>query len=231
MRRWVAAFGLIALTFPAIAADYEPPIFGGSPYMPAPPTYTRWSGFYAGGQQGYGTTTTDFTRDQAIGPSNLFVAPYGPASAWAQFSKVRANGASLGGFLGYNAQWDDVVIGIEANYNHTWLHSRSSSSRCYLANNVNTSCLGAITLGAAPPVYFDTTIDASTNFNITDYGTLRGRAGWAIESFLPYVTAGLAFGRAQAYRTTTISGTPSATAPGGGPNPPPPPPSHNQTQL
>src|SRR5438105_1263267 len=222
MGRWVVAFAFIALTCPATAADFEPSIFG-SPYVPAPPTYTRWSGFYAGGQAGFGTTKIDFSDVIALGPSDPFLSPYGPASAWAQFGKTRANAASFGGFVGYNFQWDDVIIGIETNYNRTSLYGSSSASRCYLADYLNTPCFLAIQLGTNPATYYDTTIDTSAHFKITDYVTLRGRAGWAVESFLPYVTAGLAFGRASTWRITTTNGTASPQAPGGGNNPPNPP--------
>ena len=219
MRRWVVALGFIALTLPAIAADFEPSIFNSSPYVAGPPTYTRWTGFYVGGQAGGGTTLNNFSGFAALGPNDPFLAPYGAASGWAQFKKDRATAASFGGFVGYNAQWDDVVIGIEANYNHTSLSGSSSASRCYLADNTSTSCRVAITLGNQG-VYYDTTIDTSVHFKITDYGVLRGRGGWAVDNFLPYVTAGFAFGHATSSRLTTTTGVPSPAAPGGAPNPP-----------
>ena len=216
MRRWIAAFGFIALTFPAMAADFEPSIFSGSsPYVPAPPTYTRWSGFYVGGQAGFGTSKMDFAKAEALSPSDPFLAPYSPISTWAKFGKSSGNAASFGGYVGYNAQWEDAIIGIEANYNRTSLHAGASASRCYLALIATTSCVTALQLGNPSPLYYDTTIDTSTDFKITDYGTLRGRAGWAFESFLPYATAGLALGRAQANRATTTAGTPSAKDPNG----------------
>jgi len=67
MRRWVVALGFIALTLPAIAADFEPSIFNGSPYVAGPPTYTRWTGFYVGGQAGGGTTLNNFSGFAALG--------------------------------------------------------------------------------------------------------------------------------------------------------------------
>ena len=32
--------------------------------------------------------------------------------------KGSSGGASYGGFIGYNWQWDDVILGAELNYNH-----------------------------------------------------------------------------------------------------------------
>ncbi len=32
--------------------------------------------------------------------------------------KVSAHGEGFGGFVGYNSQWSDVVVGVELNYTH-----------------------------------------------------------------------------------------------------------------
>jgi outer membrane immunogenic protein len=42
---------------------------------------------------------------------------------------------------------------------------------------------------------------------ISDMGTFRARAGYAIGSFLPYMFGGVALGQADIVRTATISGT------------------------
>jgi opacity protein-like surface antigen len=43
--------------------------------------------------------------------------------------------------------------------------------------------------------------------------TFRGRAGWAVDRFLPYAFGGLAVGRADVARTTSVTGTKSVTTP------------------
>ena len=63
MRHFILAVALVAtlasLASEAPAADYEVPVLRGSspdvgsPYVPAPPVYTSWGGFYAGVQAGY----------------------------------------------------------------------------------------------------------------------------------------------------------------------------------
>src|SRR3954447_19602708 len=106
MRRWIAAFGFMALTLPAAAADFDPMIFGPTPYVAAAPTYTRCTGFYFGAQAGFVASAMDFTSANALGPLDPYLAPYGAASEWAQFGNAHANGASFGGFVGYNFQWD-----------------------------------------------------------------------------------------------------------------------------
>ena len=54
------------LFFPASAADYDLPILRGSqPPAPVltvgPATFTRWSGFYFGGDVSLGSATSDFS--------------------------------------------------------------------------------------------------------------------------------------------------------------------------
>ena len=42
-------------------------------------------------------------------------------SGWTTLPKGSTSGASYGGFIGYNWQWNDVVMGAELNYNHMTL--------------------------------------------------------------------------------------------------------------
>jgi hypothetical protein len=121
----------------ALAADYDLPILRGTA-VPAPvltvgpATFTRWSGFYFGGAFSYGNATSDFSQttkglldfslrglalDSALSPSEKVVLNRGAASAF-----------GAGGFLGYNTQWQDLIIGVEATYTHTNLNTTASSS-------------------------------------------------------------------------------------------------------
>src|SRR5262245_23952277 len=61
MRRWLAALWLIALVSTTAAEEFElPALRGSSPYVPAPPVYTRWGGFYGGGDVGFTPATMEF---------------------------------------------------------------------------------------------------------------------------------------------------------------------------
>jgi hypothetical protein len=110
----LTVFGMVS---PALAADYDLPILRGTavpaPVMTVgPATFTRWSGFYFGGAFSYGNATSDFSQttkglldfslrglalDSALSPSEKVVLDRGAASAF-----------GVGGFLGYNTQWQDL---------------------------------------------------------------------------------------------------------------------------
>jgi hypothetical protein len=101
----------------ALASDYDLPILRGSSQPPAPvvtvgpATFTRWSGFYFGGNVSLGSATSDFsnatrplvqfslqhtTVEDQVHPSDFQVLSRGSAVA-----------AGGGAFLGYNTQWQD----------------------------------------------------------------------------------------------------------------------------
>jgi opacity protein-like surface antigen len=209
MRRLVVAVALIGFANGALAADYDtdfPTLRGSTPYIPAPPRYMNWEGVYGGGQVGYGATFMDFskTRISAFDPNYAFTAPFGSVMNWASPGTDNARGATYGGFIGYNWQFDDLVIGFEANYNHTNLLGSSTFTRCYDA--VNTSCASAITLGDGNS--YNAVVTATSSMRISDYGTARLRAGWANDNWLPYAMVGLAVGRVEISKYATATGTP-----------------------
>lgn len=211
MRRLVVAVALLGFATGASAADYEmpdlPTLRGSNGYVPVPPTYTRWNGLYAGGQAGFGISGMDLGRVTAYGPTDPFLAPLGLASAWALFGTDHPKAGNFGAFVGYLSQWDDVVLGVELNYNRTRLLGSSSDAQSFTG----------IALPAGSPNTYDGTILATSSVKITDYGTIRLRGGWAYESFLPYAMVGVAVGWAQTSRSVTVSGTPAAGSPGGVP--------------
>src|SRR5262249_8063616 len=93
MRRLVVAVALIGFATGGWAADYEtdfPTLRGSTPYIPAPPRHMNWSGFYGGGQVGYGASLMDFSKSAsritAFDPNNTFTAPFGSVSTWVSLS-------------------------------------------------------------------------------------------------------------------------------------------------
>ena len=139
MRRLLVALGLVGgLLSPAFAADYDLPILRGSqpvaPIAPVttvgPATFTRWSGFYVGGDFSYGNATTDFSDSAAplvaLSLRGLELVQQPPQS------QVLGKGADSafggGGFLGYNTQWQD-------------LSRRSPTVGLKFANKSNVGCV------------------------------------------------------------------------------------------
>jgi outer membrane immunogenic protein len=93
------------------------------------------------------------------------------------------DGALIGGTAGYNLQLGGWVLGIEGDVGWSFVKGSSTSS-----------C--------------GTTCETSSDW----FGTLRGRLGYALDRFLPYVTGGASFGNIEG--TAAGGGTFSKTAVG-----------------
>jgi outer membrane immunogenic protein len=204
----VAMRGLVlaAVVFGAVsgaqAADM-PDFLRGSISAPAP---TRnWDGWYAGGQVGYTSADMDFSHAPKT-MTNFMLRNsvlQEPLSMWVLLSKNHAQATGFGAFVGRNYQSDDLVFGIEANYNYMPNLSSSSSD--------SMSLLIVDPPGENPPTghthTYDTTLVGKASLQVKDVVTFRGRAGWATGNFLPYVFGGLAVGRVDVSRTATVSYT------------------------
>ena len=126
MRRFFLAAVMFGMAAGAQAADMPDFLRGTLPASSAP---TRnWDGWYVGGQVGQSWTNTDYGRTATTQTSDLFrsTSLAGPASELNVFGKVNGQSSGFGGFVGRNWQFDDVVLGVEANYNY--LSSLASST-------------------------------------------------------------------------------------------------------
>ena len=228
MRRLLVALGLMGLISPAFAADYELPILHGSqpaaPIAPVttvgPATFTRWSGFYVGGQLGYNAANADFSS-VVYAQTGLEQQGQLPTTLWPTLGAAADHGeAAYGGFIGYNAQWQDLILGIEANYNHTSISMVAPNSS--IQQTVEVTSSGAVThiynIGPNPGSNVPTGATGAVN-NLDDYGSLRARAGWILGDFLPYGFVGFALGQANVnvtanyYAVDEISGNVIQCAP------------------
>ena len=119
-------------------------------------------------------------------------------------SKANPVATGFGAFVGRNWQWEDLVFGVEANYNY--INSLAGSSA---------STIGPLAIvdppGEIPPLNttdtYKVTLTGAASAQIKDAITFRGRAGWATGDFLPYVFGGLAVGRMDVFRTVTSNVT------------------------
>jgi outer membrane immunogenic protein len=161
-------------------------------------TRVNWQGFYIGGQAGYGSSDENFNGSTgnmiAALLANTSIEAGMQVSQWnLGLGKQSARTSGFGGFAGYNSQWDDVVIGVEASYLHGAFGGTSTATK-------------SLATGAplSDGFFHSVTATSQAAISISDMATFRGRAGYAVGSFLPYVFGGVALGQADITRTVTV---------------------------
>jgi outer membrane immunogenic protein len=200
MRRVFYALILFGLATPAMAADPADFDFLRGSDTVGPGTYSRWSGFYFGGEVGYGWATTDFSGSTAsiisyvLRESDLEtnVTP----SQWPVLGRATTGAPNFGGFIGYNTQFEDVVFGVEANL-------QRAAFKLVAPNNPISRTTAADSSGNAYAV----TLSGAGEVDTMEFLTLKARAGYVVGNFMPYGFAGFATGLANSSVSATISGT------------------------
>ena len=205
MRWFISVMFLLVLPASAFAADLD--ILRGMQTV-GPANYYNWSGFYLGGQIGYGDAGGDFSRATApIVAEALRItdleSQFSPSS-WPVLGTAFNHDMMYGGFVGYNTQWQDVVLGVEGNYN---------VGKFSLVAPITP--IGRITPADSNGIPWTVNFTGSGSAQDVDYGTLRVRAGYVLGNFLPYAFAGLALG--QADLTVSSIGSAEGNAPTSGP--------------
>lgn len=182
MRKMLMMAAMVAGVQGAQAADM-PALRGG--YSDVGVSRPMWDGFYIGGQAAQswmkikpeGSSNADieaaYTLRTGLAPSSIGLLPY-----------AEGRKAAYGGFVGYNSQFEDVVIGFEANYLHSNL---TATSIAYSPAN--------------DPIRAQT----STTVALTDYGSLRLRGGYMVGNFLPYAFVGFGAGSADVTRSAGVT--------------------------
>jgi outer membrane immunogenic protein len=143
-----------------------------APFYKAPPPLTAWSwtGFYVGGNVGYGISH-DPTAD-----SLSVTAPGGSAVFSAETFSHSGSGASGGGQLGYNWQFaPHWVVGLEVDGQASGQQDR------------------ACVFGCIVPMILQ--VSGADEQKLDWFGTARARIGFAQEGWLLYATGGAAWGR------------------------------------
>jgi outer membrane immunogenic protein len=171
MKRLATAIATIALIgTPGFAADMA---VKAPPSAPAPvPT---WTGFYGGIQfgGGWGDEAVNYSPNDpfAVALFNGIAGVQGAASGY----RIPQNGPVGGVEVGYNWQWSNWVLGLEADFSVAGMSGKASGTTVFLPGATQT-----------------TTAQQETDW----YGTVRGRLGWlATPNLLLFGTGGFAYGR------------------------------------
>ena len=98
--------------------------------------------------------------------------------------RFSVRGGLIGGTLGYNWQLSNVVLGLEGDGAAAWIKGSTVGTLPTSGN-----------CGGLPP---------HCDSNLRALGTFRGRAGWAIDRYPPYVTGGLAVGSLHGHEGDTL---------------------------
>ena len=176
----IAVAGLIGT--PALAADLATK----APPPPEPPPVFSWAGLYIGLNAG-GAFDNKVTEE----PTGLFFSKFAGAPLLATSSNQSA--FTGGGQIGYNWQFDNLVTGIEGDFNYVGFR------------DIN------FTVTGLPATPFGSPSAANNVFNYSHpadrfFGTLRARLGYAADRVLFYATGGVAFtGRSSHSGTATFT--------------------------
>ena len=214
MRRLLVALGLVGgLLSPAFGADYDLSILRGSSQPPAPvvtvgpATFTRWSGIYFGGVVSYNNSNADFVDATAplihFSLRSTTLEQQAQPSTIAVLSKGSDNTVGGGAFFGYNTQWQDLILGVEATYNYT---------------NLNITAPVSAVVRIFPGLNNEVALSATGRMSLSSYGEARFRAGYIVGDLLPYGFIGAAVAGAS-YSVTTLADVAQFT-PGANPVPP-----------
>ena len=188
-RLLLASTAVAALGSTALAADL-PSRRAPAPFV-AVPVFT-WTGFYIGGNAGYAFSDDNRVRTtgQVFAPNQLAV------DSGARPGNVQLNqdGFTAGGQIGYNLQFGNFVVGLEADAAYTDLQRTRTV----------TTFAPAVPGGAGPLVR-----DNTFRQDLAFLGTVRGRIGYAFDRVLFYGTGGFAYGDVD-YRANFTGAVPPA---------------------
>ena len=150
------------------------PIYKAPPGVTAVP-YT-WTGFYIGGNAGYGVG-----RD----PADVDAYIRGAIAGDLISTKLSPAGGIGGGQIGYRWQWAPAwVVGVEADFDGADQHDQSCTLRCGFSRPFESVNLAQ---------------------NLKWFGTARGIVGWAHDDYLWYLTGGYAYGKVASSGTLFIN--------------------------
>jgi outer membrane immunogenic protein len=206
MRRLLLTAMMFGAVSGAQAADLpDLPILRGAYTDGLSTPRVNWQGFYIGGQAGYGSSDENFNGSTqnmvAALISDNVIQQMGVGQWNLQLGKDSARSSGYGAFTGYNSQWDDIVLGLEASYLHGTFGGSASATKALTSGNA-----------LSDNFFHSVSVTSTTSISISDMATFRGRAGYAWGCFLPYVFGGFALGNANISRSVLITDAVSLAA-------------------
>jgi outer membrane immunogenic protein len=189
MRRFLLVAVMCGAASVAQAADMpDLPFLRGSFTDGLTSARVNWQGFYVGGQVSYGSVTSKVAPGANTDLQSSFIPPNNVGYNWQPLPNAHSNTTGFGGFVGYNSQWEDVVLGFEGNYIHDGIRSISDSVGLrYQPDNVTLQSL----------------THSNAIVKLSDFGSARIRGGYVMGCFLPYVFAGTGLGSQTVDRTVS----------------------------
>lgn len=185
--RWViCALLVLGFTPRAFAQDFD--ILRGAESV-GPATFNNWTGFYFGGHFGYGSGSADFSNatsgiiSEALRITTV-ETDFQPSS-WPVLGTADGTSPMFGGFIGYNTQWQNLILGVEGNYTDTRLSLSAPATP-----------IGRITPDDSDGIPWTVVFTGDGTATNLQWGELRGRAGVILGNFLPYGFLGFALGHA-----------------------------------
>jgi outer membrane immunogenic protein len=155
-------FGLIAAA--AFSGSALADGYAGGSVKDAPEAAFTWTGFYVGGHAGLATGDTE-GRPESLSLGNNVFPIQGPIATFLS-TDYDMNGGVYGGHVGYNKQFNSLVLGIEGSFSGSEI------------NGDGPLLLGFLT----------------TEREVDWLATVTGRVGYAMGRSLVYGRAGVAFG-------------------------------------
>jgi outer membrane immunogenic protein len=201
----VGVLGVVSMATSASAADLPMK----APPMAVSPAY-NWSGFYIGGNVGYGFGRVDDESSSALAatfppgtplPAAFLTTPV--TVPFASSTRTPVDGVIGGGQIGYNWQSSRWVLGIEADIQGADQNRNTSTS---------TSFFGSTLVPGFPvnPANVTGTQTETVNTRLDWFGTVRGRVGYttgATGDLMWYGTGGYAYGQFKSSVTQSSAGT------------------------
>jgi len=176
--------------------------------IPMAPAVFSWTGFYIGANVGGAWTPNNGGSDFGpLFPPFIVLAPQAaiPTLIPGQLDVLggggRQSGVIGGGQIGYNWQVNQFVLGVEADAQGSGLKGSSASA----------------TRSFGPPILLATvTQTVNVDFGHVEWmASFRGRAGFAVNQALFYVTGGAAVAEFGGSTTTLVNGPGIAIPPAG----------------